>query len=326
VGAQQSINPFTQRRVAGTSGVQVRGALCWARLLQGGASADGADLSRVNRSPSPSAPCQNSRHQAVQSRKLGYNACHGDTAMPMHDWTRVTAGTYHNFHFRWIAAIMDRLNAGLLPPGFFAMAEQIIGRPETDVVTLQTKPLPKGEGVRNGGVAIATPQPKTRFVLALESERYARKANRIAVHHELGEVVAVIEIISPGNKDRRHSMQSFVTKAVDLIEQRVNLLIIDPFPPGTHDPRGVAGAVLDELGSQRFELPPDKPLTLSAYQVEPIEMAYIETVAVGDRLPDMPLFLYDAHHIYVPLEATYQTTWSVLPAEIRDLLEPLAKF
>jgi hypothetical protein len=220
---------------------------------------------------------------------------------------------------------MDRLNAGLLPPGFFAMAEQIIGRPETDVVTLQAKPSPKDHGERNGGVAIATPQPKTRFVLALESERYARKANRIAVHHELGEVVAVIEIASPGNKDRRHSLQSFVTNAFDLIEQRVNLLIVDPFPPGTHDPRGLVGAVLDEFGSQPFELPPDKPLTLAAYQVEPVEMAYVETIAVGDRLPDMPLFLYDAHHIYVPLEETYQTTWSVLPGEIRELLEPAAR-
>ena len=46
--------------------------------------------------------------------------------MPMHNWTRVKVGVYHNFHFRWIAAIMDRLNAGLLPAGYFAMAEQII--------------------------------------------------------------------------------------------------------------------------------------------------------------------------------------------------------
>ena len=58
--------------------------------------------------------------------------------MPIHDWTRVKAGTYHNFHVLWMSTITNRLNAGLLPPGFFAMAEQIIGRPETDVVTLQT--------------------------------------------------------------------------------------------------------------------------------------------------------------------------------------------
>jgi len=73
-----------------------------------------------------------------------------------------------------------------------------------------------------------------------------------------------------------------------LIEHQVNLLIIDPFPPGTHDPRGVVGAVLDEFTNQQFELPPDKPLTLAAYQVEPIKTAYVETIACGDRLPDMP--------------------------------------
>src|SRR5438094_172200 len=124
--------------------------------------------------------------------------------MPIHDWTRVKAGTYHNFHYRWVAAIMDRLNAGLLPSGFFAMAEQIIGRPETDVVTLQTSSRSKPPSAFNGGMAVAPARPKTRFVVPIASdpERYARKANRIAVHHELGEVVAVIEIVSPGNKDR----------------------------------------------------------------------------------------------------------------------------
>src|SRR5437867_3612170 len=99
--------------------------------------------------------------------------------MPMHDWTRVKSGTYHNFHYRWVAAIMDRLNAGLLPSGFFAMAEQIIGRPETDVVTLQTSSRLKRPKNVLGGVAVAPARPKTRFVLPIprEQERYARKAN-----------------------------------------------------------------------------------------------------------------------------------------------------
>jgi hypothetical protein len=242
----------------------------------------------------------------------------------MHDWTRVKAGTYHNFHFRWIAAIMDRLNAGLLPSGFFAMAEQIIGRPETDVVTLQTearsKPIPSPEG----GAAVAPFPPKTRFVMPIASnmERYARKTHRIAIHHELGQVVAVIEIASPGNKDRRHSLRSFVEKAVDLIQQEVNLLIIDPFPPGRHDPQGIHGAIWEEFTNQRFELPADKPLTLAAYQVKPIMTSYVEPIAVGDPLPPMPLFLCEEYGISVPLEETYQTTWNVLPAEIRKLLDP----
>jgi hypothetical protein len=244
--------------------------------------------------------------------------------MPIHDWTRVKAGTYHNFHYRWIAALMDRLNAGLLPPGFFAMAEQIIGLPESDMVTLQTGSRPRPPAESNGGGAVAPPRPKTRFVVPIppDQERYARKAHRIAIHHDLGQVVAVIELVSPGNKDRRHSLQSFVDKAIDLIQQQVNLLIIDPFPPGPHDPQGIPKAILDELTGLPFELPPDKPLTLSAYQVEPVRTVYVEPIAVGDRLPDMPLFLYDERYVLVPLEETYQTTWNVLPAELRNLLEP----
>ncbi len=244
--------------------------------------------------------------------------------MPIHDWTRVKAGTYHNFHVLWMSNITNRLNAGLLPPGFFAMAEQIIGKPETDVVTLQTGSRPQPPSESNGPVALASGRPKTRFVvpMASEKQRYARKANRIAIHHELGEVVAVIELVSPGNKDRKHSLRSFVDKALDLLEQDVNLLIIDPFPPGPHDPQGIPKVIVDAFTDLPFELSPDKPLTLAAYQVEPIRTAYIEPVAVGDRLPDMPLFLYGESYIPVPLEETYQTTWNVLPAELRSLLEP----
>ena len=244
--------------------------------------------------------------------------------MPMHDWTRVKAGTYHNFHYRWVAAIMDRLNAGLLPSGYFAMAEQVIGQPEADVVTLQLGAGPKTPPNSNGGVAIAPVRTKSRFIQSIppDQERYARKANRIAIHHELGEVVAVVEIVSPGNKDRKRSLRSFADKAIDLLQQRVNLLIIDPFPPGRHDPNGIHGVIWGELADQPFDLPKDKPLTLAAYQVEPTTTAHVETIAVGERLPDMPLFLYQECGIDVPLEETYQTTWNVLPIEIRQLFEP----
>ncbi len=63
-------------------------------------------------------------------------------------------------------------------------------------------------------------------------------------------------------------------------------------------------------------------MTLAAYQIEPIKTAYVETIAVGDPLPDMPLFLFDEYGINVPVDETYQTTWNVLPIEIRQLLEP----
>ncbi len=42
--------------------------------------------------------------------------------MPMHDWTRVDAGTYHDFHQTWIAMLKGKLNE-LLPEGYYAIAE-----------------------------------------------------------------------------------------------------------------------------------------------------------------------------------------------------------
>ena len=114
--------------------------------------------------------------------------------MPIHDWTRVKSGTFHNFHYRWVAAIMDWLNAGHLPPDFFAMAEQVVGGPEPDVVTLHAGS--NGDGhTQDGGVAVAAASPKVRVVERAEIERYALKANRVAIHHGLGDVVAVIEVV-----------------------------------------------------------------------------------------------------------------------------------
>jgi hypothetical protein len=243
--------------------------------------------------------------------------------MPIHDWTRVKAGTFHNFHVLWTSTLTNRLNAGLLPAGYFAMAEQIIGGPEPDVVSLHTRPRPRPDA---GGVAVAPPPPKATFVMPVpeETERYARKANQVLVRHELGDVVAVIEIISPGNKDSNHSIRALAVKTGELIRQGVNLLVVDLLPPGPRDPQGVHKVIWDEITVQHFELPPGKPLTVASYQSSPKRIAYVEPVAVGDRLPDMALFLYDGQWVVVPLEETYQATWNVLPAEIRQLFQASA--
>ena len=46
-----------------------------------------------------------------------------------------------------------------------------------------------------------------------------------------------------------------------------------------------------------------------------------EPVAVGDALPDMPLFLTNDLHVTVPLESTYQTAWDASPEELRLAVE-----
>ena len=56
--------------------------------------------------------------------------------MPIHDWTRVTAGIFHDFHLSWVAEIKRRLNQGILPPRYYALAEQLAGGMGPDVLTL----------------------------------------------------------------------------------------------------------------------------------------------------------------------------------------------
>ncbi len=242
--------------------------------------------------------------------------------MPMHDWSRVQSGVYHNFHVLWMSTITNRLNAGLLPKGLIAMAEQVVGGPELDVVTLQHSDFQFADSSA-GGTAVMTEvmaQPQTAFILPLEIERYANKANRVVIRHALGRVVAVIELVSPGNKDTRHAIRAFVEKAVDLLFDSINLLVIDPFPPGPRDPQGIHQAIWGEFTDQAFELPQDRPLTIASYQVAPIKTAYVEPIAVGLPLPDMPLFLKEQFYINLPLEATYMETWNVLPQVLRDLI------
>ena len=65
--------------------------------------------------------------------------------MPIHDWDRVDAGTFHYFHMRWIASICDVLNDGLLPRHYYAMGEQRAARDEPDVLTLHSAGPGAGE-------------------------------------------------------------------------------------------------------------------------------------------------------------------------------------
>lgn len=238
--------------------------------------------------------------------------------MPIHDWTRVDAGTFHDFHQGWTIEIRNRLKGGILPDGYFAMADQRVGGPEPDVVALRLRgPEP------TGGLVVANTPPRIRQAARVETEAalYARKSNRIAIHHGPGRVVAMIEVVSPGNKDSKHAIASFVAKAVDFIRNGIHFLVIDPFPPGPRDPNGIAQAIWDQLvGDPLATRPEDGQATVAAFDAGEPLTAYAEAVTIGEPLPDAPLFLDPGWYVNVPLEMTYQASWNVTPRPIRDRL------
>lgn len=71
-----------------------------------------------------------------------------------------------------------------------------------------------------------------------------------------------------------------------------------------------------------FRVPPERPLTLVADECWLTTEAHIETMAAGEPVPDMPLFLEPGGHVAVPLEATYQRAWDTVPVRWRRVIEP----
>ncbi len=238
--------------------------------------------------------------------------------MPMHDWKKVDAGIYHAFHHRWISALSDFLNGGSLPPDYYALPEQIAPGFGPDVLTLQVQP----PAISPGAGTALQPRPRTRFS-AETTEFYRRKKSLVVVRHVSGDrMIAVLEVLSPGNKSTREASRAFVNKTCELLEHRIHLLLIDPFPPTKRDSQGIHGAIWGEITDEEFCLPSDKPLTLVAYEAGMATRAYIEPVAVGDPLPEMPLYLEPDVYVSVPLEATYRTAFAAMPSRWRSVLDP----
>jgi hypothetical protein len=82
--------------------------------------------------------------------------------MPVHDWTRVTDGIFHDFHYSWVLEIKRALKPAL-PAGYYVMAEQIGGDVgASDVITLQRAPAkPDTESPLVGTATLAESPPRS---------------------------------------------------------------------------------------------------------------------------------------------------------------------
>jgi hypothetical protein len=250
--------------------------------------------------------------------------------MPVHDWTRVPDGTFHHFHATWIPLLAGALNKGILPRGYYAMAEQVAGI-VPDVLTLQAvddEPTHSEEANEGEGrTALAVSRPQTRIIARLETERalYADRANHIVIHHLSNDrVVAILQIVSAGNTSNQTALDKFVRKVTDALWDNIHVSIVDLHPPRARDPEGIHGAIWGALGGDDYHRPPDKRLTLAAYSALSRDTrieAFVEPIDVGDTLPALPLFLMPGAHVSLPLESSYMTAFSQVPLRARKPLE-----
>ena len=254
--------------------------------------------------------------------------------MPLHNWTTVVAGTFYDFHYIWVAEIRRRLNGGLLPDGYYAQAEQVTGSAIPDVLTLHDEASSEGNSLSavtqppKSAIALLDSPPRVQLTQSAEERMYARKRDRVAVRHQSGDrTVALIDVVSQGNKHSAAEMRRFFEKIDSALDVGIHCLVIDVHPPGRFDPQGLHAAFWDYAFGESSETESTPRGTVASYRadVNRVATAYVETLTLKTALPEMPLFLAPDWYINVPLEETYLRAWDEFPDRWKRVVTEDAK-
>ena len=246
--------------------------------------------------------------------------------MPLHDWTRVDAGTFRAFHTAWITHMSEAMNGGVLPRDYYALPEQWAGQSIADVLTLQSPPEQPLSAGDEGGLAVAECPPQVSRRLT-SSASLQGSPRTLAIRHTSGHrIVAFVEIISPANKDRPSHVADLADKIETALWKGVHAMLIDILPPGADDPQGMHAAVWNRFADEPYALPSATSLSVASYVAGSRPEAYVEHLAAGGSLKPMPLFFSVDRYVNVPLETTYMSAFRGLLTFHRKVLEHYTSF
>ncbi len=134
----------------------------------------------------------------------------------------------------------------------------------------------------------------------------------------------MIEVVSPGHTESAAAFEKFTGTCRDFIGRGIHLLVVDPFPSSQFNPHGAHRAIWDSTGGpqREFGMPALGGRLAVAYEADRgNRAAHVQPLAVGTAIPDMPLYLGGDDHVMVPLEAAYQSNWTVTAAALRRIVE-----
>jgi hypothetical protein len=100
----------------------------------------------------------------------------------------------------------------------------------------------------------------------------------LTIRHVSGHrIIALVEIVSPANKDRPAHVAEFADKADAALRYGIHLLLVDILPPGPHDSRGMDAEIWQRFDEEPYLLPPNEPLTLASYVAQSPPVAYLDS-------------------------------------------------
>jgi Protein of unknown function (DUF4058) len=231
---------------------------------------------------------------------------------------------WEGFHGAWVNTMVRHLNASLLPRRYRARPQVHLGPfVEADVATFERDPgdVPvhassESGGSANGGTTAVWAPPSP--VQTLDIEFPAQDVFEVRVYDERRgmRLVAAVELVSPGNKDRPETRHAFAAKCAGYLQEQVGVVVVDVVT-ARH------GNLHHDL-LHMFNRAPEHGNGADLYAVSYCSRKergkwglklWPFSLAVGESLPEVPLWLTSDFAVPLDLERTYEETNQVLRIE-----------
>lgn len=222
--------------------------------------------------------------------------------MAVHDWAQLKR-RWKDFHDRFIHEVVNiMIDEALLPTGFNVIPTSQIRQPFKGFEPLKGCAVDDTASVKppTAPTQVAT-QPSLRFVA---NRPYVSPEKKLMLLDDLGEPVAVMELISPRNRTHRkhyaiqyeeyiaHGLTFVMVDLIHFVGENLHDLLIS----GWENASGIPDA-------------PEKPLFIATYTPQTEDTVEVEIIQFGfeDDFPDIVIEV-EGNAIPLPLAQAYQTT------------------
>jgi hypothetical protein len=223
-----------------------------------------------------------------------------------------TTFPWESFHAAWAAEIMAWLNQRLPRRYFATMYTHLGSEIAADVAEFERTSTSDGprNGAANGGVAVETWAPPAT-TLAMPAVFPDDLEVRVHDRERDLKVVAVVELVSPGNKDRPEMRRAFAVKCAAYLQRGIGVVAVDIV---TSRHFNLHNELVRLVGlAEPFLMAKDASLSAVAYrpvrrdETDQVDLWPVQ-LAVGDPLPTLPLSLRGGPTVPLDLDATYAET------------------
>jgi hypothetical protein len=234
--------------------------------------------------------------------------------MPLLDHFHPPLYTHHHlesFHSNWATRIADGI-AAVLPPEY-QVEEHTHAGPGFEIDVAAFEGESSSENMASAGPALATlsaptyaPPVPDRILPAAFPDTFEVRVFSTTAGLTL---VAVVELVSPSNKDRPAERRAFVTKCASYLAQGVSLILIDVVTNRRANLHNEMMRLMD--ATPDLDFPADVSLYATAYRParrgehEEIDL-WMRPLALGAPLPTLPLRLTGDLFVPVDFETAYQ--------------------